>query len=116
MELRDYVRILHKHWVLIVACLLLGVAAAAAYSIVVTPKYVATTELYVSVRSGDSAVTGDLVQGTNFARQAVTSYVDVVDSAIVLDRVIGELQLDTSSAELGVAVGDRDVHEDGVER
>jgi len=104
LELRDYVRILHKHWVLIVACLLLGVAAAAAYSIVVTPNYVATTELYVSVRSGDTAVTGDLVQGTNFARQAVTSYVDVVDSAIVLDRVIGELQLDTSSAELGEQV------------
>ncbi|MGW4928034.1 polysaccharide biosynthesis tyrosine autokinase [Agromyces sp. NPDC004153] len=104
MELRDYVRILHKNWVLIVACLLLGVAAAAAYSIVVTPKYVATTELYVSVRSGDSAVTGDLVQGTNFARQAVTSYVDVVDSAIVLDRVIAELQLDLSSADLAEQV------------
>lgn len=104
MELRDYVRILHKNWVLIVACLLLGVAAAAAYSIVVTPKYVATTELYVSVRSGDSAVTGDLVQGTNFARQAVTSYVDVVDSAIVLDRVIDELQLDLSSADLAEQV------------
>ena len=40
------------------------------------------------MRSGDAAATGDLVQGTNFARQAVTSYVDVVDSAVVLDRVI----------------------------
>ena len=101
MELRDYVRILHKSWVLIFVFLLLGIGFAAAYSIVVTPKYEATTELYVSVRSGDSAATGDLVQGTNFARQAVTSYVDVVDSAIVLDRVIDELQLDATSAELG---------------
>ena len=104
MELRDYVRILHKHWVLIVACVLLGVGAAAAYSIVVTPKYVASTELYVSVRSGDTAATGDLVQGTNFARQAVTSYVDVVDSAVVLDRVITELGLDRTSAELAAQV------------
>jgi polysaccharide biosynthesis transport protein len=100
VELRDYVRILHKNWLLILACLLLGLGAAAAYSLVVTPKYEATTELYVSVRSGDSAVSGDLVQGTNFARQAVTSYVDVVDSAIVLDRVIEQLQLDQTSDEL----------------
>ena len=101
MELRDYVRILHKSWLLIVACLLLGIGLAAIYSIMVTPKYEATTELYVSVRSGDASATGDLVQGTNFARQAVTSYVDVVDSAIVLDRVIAELGLETTSAELG---------------
>ncbi|GAA4379016.1 polysaccharide biosynthesis tyrosine autokinase [Agromyces bauzanensis] len=104
MELRDYVRILHKSWVLVLACLLLGIGAAAVYSILVTAKYEATTELYVSVRSGDSAATGDLVQGTNFARQAVTSYVDVVDSAIVLDRVIEQLALDTTSGELAAKV------------
>ena len=100
VELRDYVRILHKSWVLIVASMLLGIGVAALYSIVVTPKYEAATELYVSVRSGDSAASGDLVQGTNFARQAVTSYVDVVDSAIVLDRVIAQLELDQTSAQL----------------
>ena len=105
MDPREYLRILHKHWVLVVVCVLLGIAAAAAYSVVVTPKYVATAELYVSVRSGDSAATGDLVQGTNFARQAVTSYVDVVDSAIVLDRVIEELQLtDRTRRELATQV------------
>ena len=38
VELRDYVRILHKSWVLIVASMLLGIGVAALYSIVVTPK------------------------------------------------------------------------------
>ncbi|MDR6904813.1 capsular exopolysaccharide synthesis family protein [Agromyces sp. 3263] len=104
MEFHDYVRVLHKNWILIVVCLLAGVGLAAAYSLIVTPKYQASTELYVSVRSGDAAVTGDLVQGTTFARQAVTSYVDVVDSAIVLDRVIEELQLDSTTAELAAQV------------
>ncbi len=104
MELRDYVRILHKSWVLILASLLFGLGVAAGYSIVIAPKYQAATELYVSVRSGDAAATGDLVQGTNFARQAVTSYVDVVDSAIVLDRVIEQLALDTTSRELATQV------------
>ncbi|TQO23682.1 polysaccharide biosynthesis tyrosine autokinase [Paramicrobacterium agarici] len=105
MELRDYIRILHKNWMLIVACVLVGVAVAAAYSIMTAPKYQTTTQLYVSVQGGDTAGSAvDLVQGTSFARQAVTSYVDVVDTAIVLDRVIDELGLDTTSGQLAQKV------------
>ncbi|MFC6354655.1 polysaccharide biosynthesis tyrosine autokinase [Luethyella okanaganae] len=100
MELHDYLRILHKSWILILVGTLLGVAVAAGYSILTTPKYQATTSLYVSVRAGEGAATGDLVQGTSFARQAVTSYVDVVGSALVLDKVIDELGLDTSAQQL----------------
>ncbi|WP_345762848.1 polysaccharide biosynthesis tyrosine autokinase [Diaminobutyricibacter sp. McL0608] len=104
MELRDYLRILHKNWILIAVCALLGVAVAAGYSLVVTPKYQATTELYVSVRAGDTGATTDLVQGTSFARQAVTSYVSVVSSASVLDRVIDDLKLDVSASQLATKV------------
>ncbi|WP_157155331.1 polysaccharide biosynthesis tyrosine autokinase [Diaminobutyricimonas sp. LJ205] len=104
MELRDYLRILHKNWILIVATTLLGVAAAAATSIVATPKYVSSTELYVSVRSGSESATSELVQGTSFARQAVTSYVSIVNSARVLDPVIEELGLDVTSQQLASRV------------
>lgn len=104
MELRDYVRILHKNWVLILTLLIAGIGVAAAYSLLVAPKYVATTELYVSVRAGEGSATGDLVQGTSFARQAVTSYVDVVNSAIVLDPVIDELGLEVTAEELAPQV------------
>ncbi|HEV7847876.1 MAG TPA: polysaccharide biosynthesis tyrosine autokinase [Mycetocola sp.] len=104
MELKDYVRILHKSWILIVACTLLGVGAAAAYSLTLAPKYQSTTQLYVSVRASEGAATGDLVQGTSFARQAVTSYVDVVNSALVLDRVIDELGLDMTAQQLAPTI------------
>ena len=104
MELRDYLRILHKNWILIAVCALLGVAVAAGYSLMVTPKYQASTELYVSVRAGDTGATTDLVQGTSFARQAVTSYVSVVNSASVLDRVIDDLNLHTTSEQLATKV------------
>jgi succinoglycan biosynthesis transport protein ExoP len=100
LELRDYIRILQKNWILIVVCALLGVAAAAAVSIAATPKYVSTTDLYVSVRSGADSASTELVQGTSFARQAVTSYVSIVTSASVLDPVIDELDLDVTSSEL----------------
>ncbi|MBN6190655.1 MULTISPECIES: polysaccharide biosynthesis tyrosine autokinase [unclassified Microbacterium] len=99
MELRDYVRILHRNWILILVLLLLGLAGGAGYAALQQPKYVASTQLYVSVRT-EGAATGDLVQGTTFARQMVTSYVDVVGTALVLEPVIEELGLDDSVAEL----------------
>ena len=104
MELRDYLRILHKNWILIVACVLLGIAGASAVSIASTPKYVSTTELYVSVRSGSESATSELAQGTTFARQAVTSYVSIVDSARVLEPVIEELGLGMSVQQLAESI------------
>jgi succinoglycan biosynthesis transport protein ExoP len=104
VELKDYVRIFHKSWILILACALFGVAAAAGSSILTTPKYVASTQLYVSVQSAAGAGSGELVQGTSFARQAVTSYVDLVNKALVLDPVIKELGLKFSAAQLAPMV------------
>jgi succinoglycan biosynthesis transport protein ExoP len=92
VELRDYIRILHKNWIIILALLLVGAGAGAAYSFAQTPEYRSSTSLYVSVRS-EGAATGDLVQGTNFARQIVASYVDVVPTALVLQPVIDDLGL-----------------------
>lgn len=103
MELRDYVRILHRNWILILILLVLGLAGGAGYAALQAPKYVASTQLYVSVRT-DGAATGDLVQGTTFARQMVTSYVDVVGTALVLEPVIDELGLDDSVASLSSRV------------
>lgn len=99
MELRDYIRILHKNWIVILVLLILGLAGGAGYAAMQAPKYVASTQLYVSVRT-EGAATGDLVQGTTFARQIVTSYVDVVGTALVLDPVIDELGLDTAASAL----------------
>ena len=68
MELKDYLRIFHKSWILILACTLFGIAGAAGAAIATTPKYVANTPLYVSVQAASGAATTDLLQGTSFAR------------------------------------------------
>lgn len=103
MELREYVRILHKNWILITVIALLGLGAGAGASALATPQYEARTQLYVSVRS-DVGNTGDLVQGTNYARQIVGSYVDVISTGIVLDPVVEELQLDMTGAQLANSI------------
>ena len=100
MELRDYIRILRKGWVLIVAVTLAGIAAGALASILATPKYVSSTQLFVSVQSSDSSSATDLVQGGNAAQQKVRSYVSVVTSTSVLTPVIDSLGLDMTTGEL----------------
>lgn len=100
MELREYLLILRKYWVLVVVATIVGLAAGLGLSFLMTPEYQSKTQLYVSVRS-DGGSTGDLVQGANFSRQIVNSYVTVVNSSAVLDPVIDELQLDMTGAELG---------------
>lgn len=103
MELRDYLRILHRNWILVLALTVVGGAGAFGWSLLQTPTYEANTQLYVSVRS-DSSGASELVQGTSFARQAVVSFVDVVDSAAVLDRVINDLNLDVNAQKLAQSV------------
>jgi len=103
LELRDYLRILHRNWILVLSLTILGGASAFGWSLLQTPSYETSTELYVSVRSDSSGVS-ELVQGTSFARQAVVSFVDVVDSAVVLDRVIDDLNLDTTAQQLARSI------------
>ncbi len=104
MDLRDYIRILRKNWIPMLAFVIAGLAGGAASVLLSTPSYEARTQLYVSVRTDTGAATGDLVQGTTFARQMVTSYVDIIDTDIVLRPVIDELRLDTTASELAKKV------------
>lgn len=103
MDLQDYIRILHKNWILIVTSVLVGIGLGAAASLTTAPTYQASTQLYVSVRT-ESGATSDLTQGSTFARQIVTSYVSIVPTAIVLEPAIEELGLDITSGQLASRV------------
>ncbi|MEC5151161.1 polysaccharide biosynthesis tyrosine autokinase [Cryobacterium sp. GrIS_2_6] len=91
MELRDYIRILRKSWVMILILALVGVAAAATASIVQTPKFSATAKVFVSTQS--TGTTSDLAQGNSFTVQRVKTYSDLVATPIVLLPVIASLEL-----------------------
>ncbi|WP_027464901.1 polysaccharide biosynthesis tyrosine autokinase [Curtobacterium sp. UNCCL17] len=104
MEAQEYVRILRKSWLLIAATALLGILSGGALAAASTPAYTAATRLYVSVRAQEGAASTDLNQGTSFARQAISTYVDVVNSPIVLDRAGRELEPRMTAAELAPLV------------
>lgn len=98
VELRDYIRVLRKGWILIVTLTLIGVAIGAAYSITRTPEYQATSKVFVSVQSGSTV--SDLNQGGNFLQNQVKSYADAITTPVVLQPVIASLGLDTDPESL----------------
>jgi succinoglycan biosynthesis transport protein ExoP len=98
VELRDYLVVLRRSWLIIVACTVIGAAVGMIVSLTTPTTYRASTQLFVAVQNTGAA--SDLALSTSFGRQAVTSYVTVIPTAIVLDPVIEELDLDGTSRDL----------------
>lgn len=100
VELRAYLAVLAKRWILIVAVFLAATASAAALIVLTTPSYRAQSQLFVSTQVGTGNVNAELYQGGNFSGERVKSYTVLVTSPTVLDPVIAELGLQTTSSEL----------------
>nr|WP_310057645.1 polysaccharide biosynthesis tyrosine autokinase [Arthrobacter ginsengisoli] len=99
LELSDYLRVLRRHWVMIAAFSMLGLAVAGAASMAIRPTYTAKTQLFVAIQSSGSV--SELQQGNTFSQARVQSYVETVGSPSVLQPVIDRLGLHVSAAELG---------------
>lgn len=102
MELSDYLRILRRNWIIIVAATLAGLLAGGALSILTKPTYVAETQLFVAIQS--SGTVQELQQGNTFSQARVQSYVKTVNSPIVLQPAINSLGLGISAEELAQRV------------
>ncbi|MBP1241443.1 capsular exopolysaccharide synthesis family protein [Frigoribacterium sp. PvP120] len=102
MELRDYITVLRKGWVFIVAMMLVGVGLASAYSVVKTPDYSASAQVFVSTQTSGSV--SDLAQGNTFTQQRVKTYASLVTTPIVLLPVISSLGLNTTAEQLAESI------------
>ncbi|GAA1533319.1 capsular exopolysaccharide synthesis family protein [Microbacterium ginsengiterrae] len=102
MELSDYIRTLRKNWLVILATTLIGLAAAAGYSLTRTPMYESQAVVFVQSQGGGTAA--ELQQGSNFAQARITTYVSLVREPVVMNPVITELNLNSSASELAARV------------
>jgi succinoglycan biosynthesis transport protein ExoP len=102
VELRDYLRVLRKRWILIVAITVLGAVGAGATVFLTTPQYEASTIVFVAVQSNSNVQ--DLASGSSFAQSQVASYAEAVNTPLVLDPVIRHLGLQESATKLAKAV------------
>lgn len=98
MEPSDYIRIVRKNWLVIVVLCLLGLGAAAGYSLTRTPLYSSSSTVFVSTQAGGTVA--EINQGTNFTQQRINTYVGLVSTPIILNPVIAQLDLGTTAASL----------------
>lgn len=97
MELRDYLRVVRRRWMLIAACVLVVTGVAAVVTFRTTPVYESQAKLFVSTADGS---TDAAYQGSLFSMQRVASYADLVDGRELSQRVITDLGLDIEPDEL----------------
>lgn len=98
MDLQDYMRILRRSWVLVVAATLAGLLVAGASSMLSKPTYTSETQLFVAIQNSGSVQ--EMQQGNTFSQARVQSYVKTVNTPVVLDPVIASLGLPTTAGVL----------------
>lgn len=102
MELPEYMLVLRRRWLSVVAICLTVLAAATVVMLLMTPKFTATTQLFFAVQGAESV--SDLAQGSVFTEQQMVSYAKVTTSPLVLSPVIKELGLPLTTQELAKMV------------
>lgn len=102
MELQDYIRILRRNWIIIVALALVGLLAGGGFSVLSKPVYTAKTQLFVATQNSGSVQ--DLQTGNTFITARVASYVLTATTPTVLQPVIDTLGLDITPQELAMEI------------
>ncbi|WP_082575947.1 polysaccharide biosynthesis tyrosine autokinase [Arthrobacter sp. Soil762] len=98
MDLHDYMRILRRSWIMVVAATMAGLLVAGATSILSKPTYTSETQLFVAIQNSGSVQ--EMQQGNSFSQARVQSYVKTVNTPVVLDPVIIALGLNTTAGAL----------------
>lgn len=99
VELKEALAALRAAWWLPVVGLLIGSGAAFGISLAQTPLYTSNIQFFVQA-AGTASSTADAFQGNQFSQQRVTSYARVLEGRLLAGRVIDDLGLDLSPAEL----------------
>lgn len=98
MDLLEYLAIWGRRWKIVIAATLLGVAVAAGVSAVMQPKYIATTQMFVTATGGASVV--EAYQGNLFGQERVSSYVQLAQGKQIAQRTIDQLDINLTPEEL----------------
>ncbi|RMB58145.1 polysaccharide biosynthesis tyrosine autokinase [Tessaracoccus antarcticus] len=102
MSLQDYLKTILRNWVLIFVVGVIGAAVGFGVALTTPEQYRSTSSLLVTSDRGDSP--SELVQGSTYAENLVTTYVVLAKTEIVLQPVIDELGLASTVQSLASVV------------
>lgn len=96
MELRDYLRVLAKHWFAILLASVVGLAMAVVMTFTAPKIYSATAQTFIAISSPTGAGVSALAPDATYTLQRIQSYIQIVGSPDVLQPVIDDLGLEMS--------------------
>lgn len=102
LDLRDYLRVLRRSWVLIAAFTAAGLLISGGAVLLTKPSYTANTQLFVAIQN--SGTVQELQQGNIFTQARVQSYVKTVETPLVLQPAIDSLGLDVTAQDLATHI------------
>lgn len=101
MELREYVRVVRRRWMLIVVVTALVSIGASAYVMTAHKKYASSSTLFVSTApAGSSDSSAAAYQGGLYSQARVQSYVDMVNGSGLAQQVVDSLGLNMTVDQL----------------
>lgn len=100
MDLRDFIRILRRQFVIVIAATVIGICSGTIAGLITPQRFEASVQLMVAVDAGSTSTTTELTQGNNYAQQVMESYRSVLTSSLVLQPVIDDLGLNLTPGQL----------------
>lgn len=104
LDIHDYVRIFRRQLVLILATTVIGLSIGALVAMLTPARYSTSTQVMVRVTVSDTATPAERTQATSYAQQVIETYRSLVTGSLVLDPVIEDLDLPTTTAALASRV------------
>ena len=100
MQARDFLDVLRRRWLAVVAVVVICTGAAAAVEYHATPQYRADAKVYFSIKTSTTGTGNDLSQGSAYVQGQVLTYATLATTPTVLVPVIAELKLKQTPTQL----------------
>ena len=97
MDVSTYLRAVRAHWLLIVALTVVGTVAGVVLVLTATPLYQAKVTFFVTTPSTSG---GSPLQGDQFGQQRVNTYVKLLGSERLADRVVTQEGVELTTEEV----------------
>jgi receptor protein-tyrosine kinase len=97
VDFKQFLGVLRRRWVSVVAVILVAVAVAVAISFILTPKYQSKSQVFLRV---DVQSVTDEYAASLFAQNRATAYAELAKSTELTQRVINALSLDMTPGQL----------------
>lgn len=98
MDLRDYLVLVARNWIILTVTALVGVVTAGVLILVATPQYESTSQVVFTAKNAANGQ--DLAYAGTYLQSRIQTYKDLATSPTVMAGVIKELDLNESAGGL----------------